>query len=88
MKKKKLKTFCFDLDNTLCKTLGSNYSNSKPDKKAINLVNSLYDYGHTIKIYTARFMGRTNDKSNKASVFGPGPSSKEKSTSCLSQQFQ
>jgi len=60
--KKKPKTFCFDLDNTLCKTKGSNYHKSKPKKKAIETVNSLYDKGHIIKIYTARYMGRTNDK--------------------------
>ena len=56
--------FCFDLDNTLCvsKKKRSNYFNSKPKKKAIKIVNKLYDTGHIIKIYTARYMGRNNDK--------------------------
>ena len=50
----KKKTFCFDLDNTLCVTKGSNYLKSKPKKKLIKLVNELYNNGHTIKIFTAR----------------------------------
>ena len=49
-------TFCFDIDNTICKTLGSNYKNSKPKKKVINKINKLYDNGHIIKIYSARYM--------------------------------
>ena len=60
--KKKLKTFCFDLDNTLCDTKGSKYHKSKPKKRTIEIVNSLYDKGYIIKIYTARYMGRTDDK--------------------------
>ena len=57
----KKKIFCFDLDNTLCTTKGNNYKNSKPKKKAIDTLNHLYEKGHIIKIYTARFMGRSND---------------------------
>lgn len=57
----KIKTFCFDLDNTLCNTISSQYEKSKPNKKAINVVNYLYDQGHIIKINTARYMGRSND---------------------------
>ena len=67
---RKFKTLCFDLDNTLCKTKGNDYDNSKPKKNAINLVNKLYRKGYTIKIYTARYMGRSNDKlKNKRSKF-------------------
>ena len=53
--------FCFDIDNTICKTKGKNYRNAKPNKDVINLINKLFDNGHTIKILTARFMGRNND---------------------------
>ena len=63
--KKKI-TFCFDIDNTLCKTNGNKYNKSKPDSKAINLVNMLFDKGHYVKIYTARHMGRNNDNSTLA----------------------
>ena len=57
----KKKIFCFDLDNTLCSTKKSFYHKSKPKKKAIKIVNLLFDKGHNIKIYTARYMGRSND---------------------------
>tara|TARA_Y100001970_G_C14256359_1_gene875753 strand:+ start:13 stop:366 length:354 start_codon:yes stop_codon:yes gene_type:complete len=68
MKKKII--FCFDIDNTICKTKGKNYSNSKPNKNAINLINKLYDRGHIIKIHTARYMGRSKDNINKANKKG------------------
>lgn len=62
----KKKIFCFDLDNTLCVTKKNNYLKSKPKKKIIKLVNELYNNGHTIKIFTARFMGRSKDNIYKA----------------------
>jgi hypothetical protein len=46
--------YCFDLDNTLCTTEGSNYSQSIPIVNRISQVNKLYDEGHTIIIDTAR----------------------------------
>ena len=52
-----LKTFCFDLDDTLCKTNGCDYINSQPYKDRISLVNKLYDQGHTIFIDSARGSG-------------------------------
>jgi len=57
--------YCFDLDGTLC-TLevdGMNegkkkdviqYNNAKPIQERIDMVNALYDAGHTIIIETAR----------------------------------
>ena len=57
---KKFKILCFDLDNVICKTKKNYYSKSKPIKKNINYINSLYDKGYTIKIFTARGMGRSN----------------------------
>ncbi len=62
----KKKIICFDIDNTICKTVGSDYKNSKPILKNIRFINNLYDNGHTIKIFTARYMGRTNDNIVKA----------------------
>ena len=50
------KTICFDIDNTI----------SKPIVKNINCINDLYDQGHIIKIFTARYMGRTNDNTTEA----------------------
>ena len=57
----KKKILCFDLDNVICKTNKNNYSSSKPNKKIINLINSLYSTDkYIIKIYTARGMGIYN----------------------------
>tara|TARA_A100000164_G_C21653567_1_gene651465 strand:+ start:201 stop:557 length:357 start_codon:yes stop_codon:yes gene_type:complete len=63
---KKKKIICFDIDNTICKTVGSNYKNSEPILKNIKFINNLYEQGYTIKFFTARYMGRTNDNINKA----------------------
>ena len=58
---------CFDIDNVICRTnVSNNYSKSKPNIKVIKLINELYDNGHTIKIFTARYMGRTSDNPIKA----------------------
>ena len=46
--------YCFDLDGTLCNTDGNNYKDSTPKKERIEIVNVLYDDGHTILIETAR----------------------------------
>jgi len=62
---KKMKTLCFDLDNTICLTKKNLYKKSKPIKQAIEIVNKLYDEGNIVKIYTARFMGRNLDKASK-----------------------
>ena len=67
--KKKI-TFCFDIDNTICKTNLSNYSSSIPDKTAIKMINKLYAKGHIIKINTARYMGRNKDNISKSNKKG------------------
>jgi len=59
--KKIKKTICFDIDNVICRTINSNYKKSTPIKKNIAFINNLYDEGHQIKIFTARYMGRNND---------------------------
>ena len=63
-------TFCFDIDNTFCKTKGNQYEQSKPVHNAIKTINRLYENGHTIKIFTARYMGRNNDNiKNKKKIY-------------------
>ena len=47
--KKKI-TFCFDIDNVLCRTIGKNYTKAKPLNSSIKLINALYDNKHTIKL--------------------------------------
>ena len=66
MDKKVKKIVCFDLDGVLCKTNGNKYKDSKPNILAIKKVNDLYDQGNYIKIFTARFMGRSNEKKSLA----------------------
>ena len=58
----KKKIICFDLDGVLCVTHNGNYLKAKPIKKNILLVNKLYSNGYKIKIFTARYMGRSKDK--------------------------
>jgi D-sedoheptulose 7-phosphate isomerase len=50
-------TYCFDLDGTLCTNTFGEYENALPIFEAIKKVNDLYDFGHTIKIFTARGTG-------------------------------
>jgi len=47
-------TYCFDIDGTLFKTLGSDYPNSQPLPRRIAVVNRLYEEGHEITLFTAR----------------------------------
>lgn len=61
----KKKIFCFDIDNTICITKLNNYKNSKPIKKAIIVVNKLYNNGHQIIFFTARGMGSLNGNVSK-----------------------
>lgn len=57
--------FCFDIDNVICKTKKSDYTNSKPIKKVISTINLLHKKNHYIKIFTSRYMGRNNQNSIK-----------------------
>lgn len=55
-------TVCFDIDGVICCTKGLNYDQSIPIKKNINKINQLYRKGYIIKIFTARYMGRSKEK--------------------------
>ena len=70
----KLKTIAFDLDDVICfrsngyEHLGPNkYDYCEPDQNVIDLVNSLYDDGNKIVIYTAR--GMSQYKGNVALIY-------------------
>jgi len=56
-----IKKFCFDIDSVICKTIKNNYKSSKSNRKVIKVINKLYDQGHYIIIFTARYMGRNNE---------------------------
>lgn len=49
--------YVFDLDGTLCRTEGMDYTDAMPDEIMIGLLNALHDAGHTIIIDTARGSG-------------------------------
>ena len=64
------KTFCFDIDNTICVTTKNNYNKSKKIVSKINTINNLHKKGHYIILFTARFMGRNKNNSIKAKKEG------------------
>lgn len=66
----KKKILCFDLDNTLCTTQKNLYKKSKPKQKVIKLINELHDEGYYIKIFTSRYMGRSNENVKEAKKKG------------------
>jgi hypothetical protein len=49
-----LLTYCFDIDGTLCTNTEGDYLNAEPFADRINHVNTLFECGHTIKLFTAR----------------------------------
>tara|TARA_R100000315_G_C5230822_1_gene141852 strand:+ start:117 stop:434 length:318 start_codon:yes stop_codon:yes gene_type:complete len=49
-----MKKLLIDIDNTICETTTSDYSDSTPYKKLIKHFNDLYDKGVHITYYTAR----------------------------------
>ena len=67
---KKNKIICFDIDNIICKTINKYYKKSKPIKKVISLINNLYTKGFTIKIFTARHMGKFKGNVQKVNKYG------------------
>lgn len=46
--------YCFDIDGTLCANTDGDYERAEPDFRVISRVNSLYESGHKILLYTAR----------------------------------
>lgn len=58
-----MKRYFFDLDNTLCHTTNSNYTESQPIQERIEWVRTLKAQGHHITIWTAR--GQTSGIDHK-----------------------
>ena len=57
----------FDIDNTIVLFDDNrDYVNFKPDTEIVDMINKLYDDGHTIILYTAR--GMTSCGPNKISI--------------------
>lgn len=49
-----MRTYCFDIDGTLCEQQQEDYSLAKPYMNRIDRVNLLYDDGHRIVLFSAR----------------------------------
>ena len=64
------KKYCFDIDGVICKTFKNNYKKSKPILKTVRKINQLYKDGNYIIIFTARFMGRSNENKTIAKKKG------------------
>jgi len=60
-----MKKICFDLDGVICSQTTGDYENAIPNKKAIEVINELYDKGNKIIIFTSRFMGRNQNNIEK-----------------------
>jgi ribonucleotide monophosphatase NagD (HAD superfamily) len=55
MKISSKKTFCFDIDGVIMSlTPGNDYTKARPIVETINLINTLFDQGHYIILFTAR----------------------------------
>ncbi|UQS93659.1 hypothetical protein AC4_079 [Acinetobacter phage AC4] len=51
------KHFCIDIDNTITVWNDNrDYENFVPDQQMVDTINSLYEQGHTITLFTARGM--------------------------------
>ncbi len=53
--------YVFDIDGTLCTQSAPHYEDAVPFIDRIKKVNSLYEEGHIITLFTARGMGRHNN---------------------------
>ena len=49
-----VKTYCFDIDGTICTNTDGEYENAEPLKDRIKQVNELYYAGNKIIYFTAR----------------------------------
>lgn len=61
----KNKTYCFDIDGTICITSKGDYKSSKPIKKNIEAINQLYNSGNKIIFFTSRYMTTMKKKDIK-----------------------
>jgi hypothetical protein len=64
MNRTSVKTYCFDIDGTICTNTDGEYASAKPFESRIDHINALYDSGHTISFFTAKGV---NDRDRLAS---------------------
>lgn len=46
--------YCFDIDGVICTNTDGKYESAQPKFDRIAIINSLYDTGHEILLFTAR----------------------------------
>jgi hypothetical protein len=68
---------CFDLDNVICITKGTNYKKAKPNFKTIKLINKAYELGAEVTIFTGRFYGKCKGNLKKIKKIDNGLSKKQ-----------
>ena len=68
---------CFDLDGTLCTNTYGEYEKAIPNTKAIEKINRLFDDGHYIIIFTARYMGKFKGDIKKVNEYGYSKTKKQ-----------
>ena len=66
----KIKIIFFDIDNVICKTIGNEYKKNISIKKNITKINKIYNSGFYVKLFTARFMGRSKENMKLAKKRG------------------
>ncbi len=49
-----MKTYCFDIDGTICTNTNGRYDEAEPFADVIAAINALYAQGHEIIFFTAR----------------------------------
>ena len=49
-----MRTYCFDIDGTICSQVRGDYNQAQPFLERIEHINKLYTDGHVIKLFTAR----------------------------------
>ena len=58
-------TYVFDIDGTVCTNTNGNYESAEPYLKRIEMINTLYEKGDKIVMFTARGMDRYKGDINK-----------------------
>lgn len=49
-----MQTYLIDIDGTICTNTDGHYDQAEPYAWRIDIINKLYDIGHTIKMFTSR----------------------------------
>ena len=65
-----MKIICFDIDGVICNQTNGNYDEAIPNQKIIDLINKLFNKNYEIRIFTSRYMGRTNGDVEKSYKMG------------------